>query len=89
MRKQTGKQWYMAIKIDLEKAYDRLRWDFLDQTLNLIGIPFKLQRAIMLCVITASFWVLCNGKLSEEVVPSRGVRQVCPLSPYLFVLCIE
>ncbi|KAE8719829.1 hypothetical protein F3Y22_tig00109925pilonHSYRG00012 [Hibiscus syriacus] len=34
MRLKKGKIGYMAIKIDLEKAYDRLEWPFIDDTLD-------------------------------------------------------
>lgn len=39
MRYQKGKKAFMALKIDLEKAYDRLRWSFIRETLELVGFP--------------------------------------------------
>ncbi|KAH9670623.1 putative ribonuclease H protein [Citrus sinensis] len=44
---------------------------------------------IMACITSATMRVLWNGEASEEFVPSRGIRQGDPLSPYIFVLCVE
>ncbi|KAH1096691.1 hypothetical protein J1N35_013612 [Gossypium stocksii] len=46
MRSQKKRKW-MAIKIDLEKAYDRVSWDFIDVSLRAIGIPEYLVNVIM------------------------------------------
>ena len=79
----------MAVKIDLEKTYDRLSWDFTFDTLQDIGIPPKLLIVIMKCFTSTKMHVSQNGELSEEFRPTRRVRQGDPLSPYLFVLCME
>ncbi|KAE8733280.1 hypothetical protein F3Y22_tig00001349pilonHSYRG00017 [Hibiscus syriacus] len=50
MRLKRRKIGYMAIKIDLEKAYDRLEWPFIDDTLKELRIPDKLRILIMRCV---------------------------------------
>jgi Reverse transcriptase (RNA-dependent DNA polymerase) len=46
MHTKCGKKGYMAIKVDLEKAYDRLRWTFIRETLEDIGLPSNLINLI-------------------------------------------
>ncbi|XP_052290912.1 uncharacterized protein LOC112498105 [Citrus sinensis] len=89
MRKKTGATGFMVIKVDLEKAYDRLSWEFISDTLREARIPPDLIQVIMTCITSATMRILWNGEATNEFIPSRGIRQGCPLSPYLFVLCIE
>ena len=89
MHRKTGKKRFMAIKVYLEKAYDRLNWDFIFETLQQTGIPIQLSRLIMECVTSVSMNILWNGEVTKAFAPGRGIRQGDPLSPYLFVLCIE
>lgn len=89
MRCMQKRRKYMAIKIDLEKAYDRVRWEFIDASLKAAGIPDFLWNVIMFAITSSSMQVLWNGILIKKFCPVRGIHQGCPLSLYLFVLCIE
>ncbi|XP_039044399.1 uncharacterized protein LOC120183869 [Hibiscus syriacus] len=72
-RKQGCSEW-MVIKLDLEKAYDRLEWAFIEDTLSDLKIPAGLGDLIMSCVTTISTHVLWNGKMMKDFKPSRGIR---------------
>ena len=89
MRIKKGNVGFMAIKVDLEKAYDRLNWEFIIDTLTDVGLPANLIEIIMWCVTSSDMQLLWNGGVTDSFLPSRGIRQGDPMSPYLFVLCIE
>ena len=80
---------YMAIKIDLEKVYDKLEWSFIRRMLIRINLPTNLMELIMSCVSSISTSILFNGSPLDPILPSRGIRKGDPLSPYIFILCVD
>lgn len=87
--KPMSKKGWMVVKVDLEKAYDKIHWDFIRDMLIDAKLPRMLEETIMQCVSASSMQLIWNGILLKEFIPSRGVRQRDPLSPYLFVLGME
>lgn len=73
----------------MSKAYDRVEWCFLERLMLKLGFTAHWVTLIMECVRTAQFSVLLNGKPTGRIIPTRGLRQGDPISPYLFLLVSE
>lgn len=68
MRSKKGKKGWMAIKIDLEKAYDRLEWGFVHDTLIDIGLSESFVQLVWYCISSSTMrvqWITTYGTPSN------------------------
>ncbi|KAL6321948.1 hypothetical protein AAG906_035857 [Vitis piasezkii] len=79
----------VVFKIDFEKAYDHVKWDFLDHVLEKKGFSSKWRSWMRGCLSSVSYAILVNGNAKWWVEASRGLRQGNPLSPFLFTIVAD
>ena len=79
----------MLIKLDMENDFDRVKLSFLYKVLRSFGFFSAFINLINTC--TDKPWIapLVNGIPTEFFQASRGLRQECPLSPFLYILMAE
>ncbi|XP_013617494.1 PREDICTED: uncharacterized protein LOC106324013 [Brassica oleracea var. oleracea] len=78
-----------VLKLDISKAFDTVKWSFIEDTLRAMHIPEQFIHGIHVCLSTGAFSVSVNGELEGFFPSARGLRQGCALSPYLFFIAIN
>ena len=79
----------ILLLLDFRKAFDTIEWGFIQQTLKLFNFGPCLRHWVKTLYTNSESTVLHNGFTTDFFKLSRGVRQGCPLSPYLFILGVE
>ncbi|WVZ54041.1 hypothetical protein U9M48_004908 [Paspalum notatum var. saurae] len=85
----TKKQNGVILKIDYEKAYDKVRWDFLQQALRMKGFSPKWCSRVQACVQGGNVGIKINEQIGPYFQTRKGLRQGDPLSPTLFNIVVD
>ena len=87
--RRQGKVGHIAIKLDISKAYNRVEWEFLWNIMLKMGFSAMWVDLAMQGVSSSSYSMLINGEPHDFISPSRGIKQGDPLSPYMFLFCVD
>ncbi|GKC92974.1 RNA-directed DNA polymerase, eukaryota [Tanacetum coccineum] len=79
----------MIFKVDFAKAYDSIRWDFLEDVLTSFGFGPQWCSWIRGSLKSGKSSILVNGSPTTEFHLFRGLKQGDPIAPFLFLLIME
>lgn len=84
-----AKQPAIFMKLDIAKAFDSVRWEYLLEVMRQMGFGSKWCGWVSILLSTATTAVLLNGACGPWFRHFRGLRQGDPLIPLLFILAME
>ena len=84
----SGETGYMALKLDMNKSYDRVEWQYMEKLRKKMGFGGTWINLMMQCISKATYLVLINREPLGHIKSTKGLCQGDPLSPSLFLLCM-
>lgn len=73
--RKRGPKRFMVLKLDLSKAYDRVRWSFLEKAMASVGFDDRWIKWVMQFVKSLKLSIMANGGKPVDIIPSRGLHQ--------------
>lgn len=86
---KKSKEQTCILKIDFEKTYDSVSWDFLNYMMERLGFCEKWRRWIRVCTFSGKCSMLVNGSPIKEFNIQKGLKQGDPLAPFLYLMVAE
>ncbi|GJW80269.1 putative RNA-directed DNA polymerase, eukaryota, reverse transcriptase zinc-binding domain protein [Tanacetum coccineum] len=83
------KKQLLIFKVNFEKAFDSINWNYLDHILDSLRFGLKWRSWIKTFLSSSRASILVNGSPTSELFINRGLRQGDPLFPFLFILVME
>ena len=80
---------FVTSKVDGEQAYDRCQWDWLDECLEAMAFPDSFRGIVRMLYTNPELRIKVNGVSGDAFSPLNGVKQGCPLSPFLYLICLQ
>jgi hypothetical protein len=79
----------MLIKLNMENAFDQVKLSFIYKVL--LSSSFNSEFVNLIKAYTEKPWIapLVNGRPTNFLQASRGLRQGCPLSPFLYIIMAD
>ena len=77
------------LNLDIKKAFDTISHDYIWKVLQAYGFGPQFQQLLKLLYKDITAEVIVHGHFTQSFPIKSGVRQGCPLSPLLYVLCVE
>ena len=79
----------IILLLDFEKAFDSIKWRYIRDSLILFNFGEQFINWVKIIYSNIQSTVMNNGCSSGFFSLERGIRQGCPLSPYLFIIAVE
>lgn len=79
----------IVCKVDFEKAFDNVKWNFIDFAMERFGFGIRWRNWIKWCISFPRFSILINGEATSCFKSQKGIRQGDPISPFLFIMVVE
>ena len=86
---KKSRQDTIFLKLDFSKAFDRVDWNLLFNIMAWMGFPPLFTNMVRLTLVDEEASININGRISPSFRIERGVRQGCPLAPFLFLILGE